>query len=401
MNVPSSFGWVDFAAENQKKMLDVVKLFRKKDTVDELGIGSIRDSFSNYFFPGTSTIYTRAKYMLFIPWIYKKLEEKEITYPKIANRARKYEIKLIYALLDSEDTDGIIGGEAKESLKRLPSEIYWVGLESWGIRLHSGSKSQYHRSLTSRYYKKSKLDEGENYNWDLGLPKAPDNFLNSADIRLTGSEADYLDDRIACNHSDSLLFYLINNQIDSKPDFFWQLEIVNELPEKLKKFIRDARNFSETINGAFLYYNFLLAQDRGDKELISKYSNLLDNWIGIINQRWVELKTWYQNLDNFWSSPPLIRNNISVTTKSFVEQWYDIIFNSGLEDLKSNRDAKLLIKNRERNLKGKRARLHNPRALEMWGGRSGIGQLGYRWGTVKTIIADIVNGLQEGAIGDA
>jgi len=57
--------------------MDVVKLFRERDTVDELGVGTARDAFSNYFFPGTSTIQTRAKYMLFIPWVYKKLENNK------------------------------------------------------------------------------------------------------------------------------------------------------------------------------------------------------------------------------------------------------------------------------------------------------------------------------------
>lgn len=38
-------------------------------TLDELGIGSIRDTFSDELFPGTSTIQTRARYFLFVPWI--------------------------------------------------------------------------------------------------------------------------------------------------------------------------------------------------------------------------------------------------------------------------------------------------------------------------------------------
>ena len=96
----SNFGWVDFASENRQKMMDVVKLFREKDTVDELGIGTIRDAFANHFFPGTSTIQTRVKYMLFIPWIYQKIENKEITYPRVTKRARRYEIKLIFRHLN-------------------------------------------------------------------------------------------------------------------------------------------------------------------------------------------------------------------------------------------------------------------------------------------------------------
>ena len=97
----SKFGWVDFASENREKMMDVVHLFREKDTVDELGIGTIRDAFADYFFPDTSTIQTLARYMLYVPWIYQKIETKEITYPGTAERARRYELKLIHALLKS------------------------------------------------------------------------------------------------------------------------------------------------------------------------------------------------------------------------------------------------------------------------------------------------------------
>ncbi len=71
--MPSTFAWVDFAEEDQQKMLDVVHMFQEKDTRDELGIGIIRDAFADYFFPGTSTIQTRARYMLFVPWIYLDL----------------------------------------------------------------------------------------------------------------------------------------------------------------------------------------------------------------------------------------------------------------------------------------------------------------------------------------
>ena len=68
--MPSTFSWVDFEEKDRQKMLEVIKMFQESDTRDELGIGTIRDAFSNMFFPGTTTIQTRVKYMLFIPWIY-------------------------------------------------------------------------------------------------------------------------------------------------------------------------------------------------------------------------------------------------------------------------------------------------------------------------------------------
>ena len=42
-------------------MLDVVSFFYERDIRDELGFGTIRDAFADYFFPGTSTIQTPAR----------------------------------------------------------------------------------------------------------------------------------------------------------------------------------------------------------------------------------------------------------------------------------------------------------------------------------------------------
>ncbi|MEX2417466.1 MAG: DUF6361 family protein [Actinomycetota bacterium] len=35
-------------------------MFREEGSVDEIGVGVIRDAFADMFFPGTSTIQTRA-----------------------------------------------------------------------------------------------------------------------------------------------------------------------------------------------------------------------------------------------------------------------------------------------------------------------------------------------------
>ena len=53
-------GWIDFSKEDRQKAFDVINLLSEQGAVDELGIGVIRDAFANYFFPGTSTIQTRA-----------------------------------------------------------------------------------------------------------------------------------------------------------------------------------------------------------------------------------------------------------------------------------------------------------------------------------------------------
>ena len=54
-------GWVDFSKADREKVLDVMNLLQEQGAVDEIGIGLIRDAFANYFFPGTSTVQTRAE----------------------------------------------------------------------------------------------------------------------------------------------------------------------------------------------------------------------------------------------------------------------------------------------------------------------------------------------------
>ena len=41
------------------------------------------------FFPGTSTIQTRARYFLFVSWVYRELEKKRVPSEKVRDRARR------------------------------------------------------------------------------------------------------------------------------------------------------------------------------------------------------------------------------------------------------------------------------------------------------------------------
>ena len=90
--IPSTFGWIDFAEQDRRKMADMIRLFRERDTRDELGLGSVRDALANLLFPGTSTVQTRAKYMLFVPWIYLKHEKQQTSSQDIGRKARNDEL---------------------------------------------------------------------------------------------------------------------------------------------------------------------------------------------------------------------------------------------------------------------------------------------------------------------
>jgi hypothetical protein len=71
----SALGWVDFSSEHREKVKSVIDLLSTPGVIDELGIGVIRDSFSDSLFPGISTIQTRAKYFLTVPRISKDYEK--------------------------------------------------------------------------------------------------------------------------------------------------------------------------------------------------------------------------------------------------------------------------------------------------------------------------------------
>src|SRR5688572_27445656 len=131
----SHLAWLDTSESDRRRMMHVIDLFQQKGTVDELGLGGIRDTISDVLTPGTSTIQTRARYFFFIPWIYLALERKRTAAERVTGKARSLEIELSAVLSQSADAAGAIGSLAKASLKRLPSSVYWAGLKRLGFRL--------------------------------------------------------------------------------------------------------------------------------------------------------------------------------------------------------------------------------------------------------------------------
>ena len=131
-------GWIDFSKEDRQKAFDVINLLSEQGAVDELGIGVIRDAFANYFFPGTSTIQTRAKYFLIVPDMLR--EAVDGRYGKDANRVLRAidsaEKDCGIRLLEADPkAEGVIGSRVlpKGWVARKPSDIYWNGIRTFGI----------------------------------------------------------------------------------------------------------------------------------------------------------------------------------------------------------------------------------------------------------------------------
>lgn len=402
----SAFLWLDYSERERRKMLEVVDLFKEHDTRDELGIGAVRDAFADQFFPGTTTIMTRARYFLLVAWTYQRLEAKRVNSAQIPERARRAETDLIEAIERSDDKEGNIGKYAKTALKRLPSSVYWQGLGVWNIRTFAGSQSQYHRSIdrhnahfgrhAGRALERDvEHDDLMQPNWHAGLFPPPDNFPDECSLRLTHAEAEYLSERIRLSPlcAGSLLAELVAHRPRCENvAFVWEHPYAAELPPKLREMLLHAQNFSELMLGATLLYNLILAEQAQWKEGVADYRKRFADWVKVLDSRSRAFAAWRR--DRFWELARAGNPRISNPAQDFINAWWDIALGGESPRLRDNTDVRGLIRDRERRLKKNLARIDNPRAQELWNGDSGSAQLEFRWLISQRLLADIFQGLE-------
>lgn len=386
-------------------MLEAVELFRDRDTVDELGLGSVRDAFSDLLFPGTSVLHTRARYLLFIPWIYLDLERRKVASTQVGAAARRDEVRLIEALKRGQpDGQGIIGVQAGARLQRLPSSAYWQGLHRLGIRLFAGSQDRYHRSLDAYYVERrrfrdlqqsvqgeeSELVERQPSNWHPSIPPAPDALLEAASFELEPCEATYLRDRILLRTPGTLLAALVE-----RPDPLagvahpWLHPACSKLDATLTARIDHARLFSDLMHGGQLLYGHMLAELIGGDDA---YGDRLDEWEASRGR--LADRAGSTDRQQFWTVVRDGNPRVPHPTHRFIDRWWDLVV-SEPAPLATSPAARELVTERERFLKRGLARLDesNRRARELWGGAAGLNQLDYRWSTVRQILHDIHSGL--------
>jgi len=340
--------------------------------------------------------------MLFIPWIFLKLEKRNIPSEKMEEYSRWHELRLIKSLLDAKETDGVIGKMAKDSLKILPSTMYWSGLERWGIRLFEGTKYQYFQSLDHFYslHKRASKSGDDEYhkltgnNWDPHIVSYPQDFPNGTNLSLNQKEAEYLRYRIMTNCSDSLLAFLVNKTKPVNADFIWFHPEFGSFRAEHKNIIKHARNFSDIFYGASLLYNLMLAQKAEMKEKISEYSGRMSDWGLLIGGRQNEIQTW--DLKEFWNIVYRKNSRINILTRRFIESWIDLVRScSDLSKLEVDENARRLIYRREVRLKGKRSRFKSSRMLSQWLGASGAFAFDFRWHVARRLLKDIFQGLRK------
>ena len=267
-------GWIDFSKEDRQKALDVINLLSEQGAVDELGIGIVRDAFANYFFPGTSTIQTRAKYFLIVPYILRDAVDGR--YGKDVNRILRAidteEKECGIKLLESNPkAEGVIGTRVlpKGWVARKPSDIYWNGIRTYGIFCDYGLSIPEYVSLAVKLNtqkssaklgnRNDEAEENEKDDSDAGdimnvsfwnLPIYHDNWRDNLTIELTNEEAFYLDKQIQKGAKGTLLEYVLKNRIDMNKyeDFVsMAVELSVKVEEKLAFMMKLACEFNNLV----------------------------------------------------------------------------------------------------------------------------------------------------------
>ena len=392
--------WLDLTASDRDRMRRVLDLLKEQGTVDEMGLGSLRDILSDALFPGTSYIQTRLRYVLFIPWMYRRLESRRVGSADVARQARKAETDLIGALADGEGAEGVIGVRARGSLARLPSSVYWSALVRWGIFRHPQSQGWYHTNfarLADGHDPAGRSDDPGvvwtgKPNWHLRLPDPPELFPKEASFALTRDEADFLRGRLEEQCEGTLLAWLVRKGSDAPEENFWDDPDTGRANENVRATVELARRFSLHVQGIPLLYNLLLAErlhadHDGDGDSIDGYRAELAGWAAS------EAGEDTCEPHVLWDLVARHGGRLPDPQRCFVEAWSERIAEAGPDAVADDARLRKLIADRERQLKGVRARLVNPNRLLDWNGRVGVGRMDFRWVRVRQLLIDLHRGL--------
>ncbi|GAA0607702.1 DUF6361 family protein [Virgibacillus siamensis] len=389
-------GWIDYSSEHRDKVMAVLDALTAPGAVDELGIGRIRDGFADILFPGTSTIQTRAKYFLIVPYLLMELEKERYAKPEeLLEKLGDEEVSLIETL-NQEGEDGVIGGRAGTRLKRKPSEIYWNGLRTYEIfRYPSLSLMNYakalfrmkrNKELVNTYGNEELDDLGDNDGayfgtfWQCILPES--DWKNNLTMDLRYDEAQFLKTRItsADKSKDSLLSYLL--QMDHREwkdiESFEALDSIIPESGKLRDDYDQANKFSKFLHGAHIRYN-LIASNGQSETAVKKWTNWINSDFVKYEFATFPFKKILHRLSihNY----PLFR---------FLREWQEAVVaghNNAMDELIIGREIELKTKDR--------AKLHNSKMYSYKEGDwIGNDRLQYRFPDSKIIMEDIATGLE-------
>lgn len=202
---------------------------------DEIGFLTIHQRYADRFFPGTSVLHTRARYAIFVPWIFEDLAG--LVGPAASRELRERERLLAGRLSWAGESDVIGGRVYPNPSSQPPSTVYWNALGVWGILRPRPDGRTISRAQALHLLKNVGArtdDDGQPLLHSaapfLTLPKRPDTWRDGAiSLRLTIPEAAFLRERLGQlrrpeSHELSLLARLARTTA-TVPKSMWTAEV--------------------------------------------------------------------------------------------------------------------------------------------------------------------------------
>src|SRR5262245_17022559 len=398
----SVLGWIDFSSEHREKVKTVIDLLLISDVVDELGICTIRDCFSDTLFPGISTIQTRAKYFLTLPRLLREYQalpphfRRKHPLADWLNDQENQCMKYLYTNHRTDPQNGIIGVDFAErpgEVQRKPSSVYWNGLRLFGLVKTRLSLAEFLRKFANPDAPLLDLIEGtDDTKGDdrdaidvtspvVVSPTKDKEWKEHLTLHLSFEEATFLAGQITTKKPSSLLGQILMDSevrtgfVEFSPDrqfheFCDEASFIADLDEPLRTAVYDARDFWRLLQGAHIRYNVLLQARHGTKPRRKEFEGLWDEWCE-------ELKSfsWDRwNTNRLWELAIHLHRQVKYHTRQFVSRWIEELQAGG-----SNLDQlNALVTQQERLNKGARSRLkpNAEGAVSEW---IGIASLDYRY----------------------
>jgi len=178
----------------------------QKGVRDEIGFLIVHQRYADRFFPGTSVLHTRLRYVLFVPWLYRDEHLKATKGQRTQDSIKRREYLLTGRLM--KEPFGVIGiRNYPAPVEQRPSQVYWGALQRWGlVREQEGtalSRYQVERIVSSKPGVSLKDDEGAPLGgsaWPFVCPEPPEEWYREGEgtlsFKLTRAERTFLARRL-------------------------------------------------------------------------------------------------------------------------------------------------------------------------------------------------------------
>lgn len=402
-------GWVDYSRDERETIKELLKVLSESGSLDELGVGIVRDTISDLLYPGTSVLHTRAKYYILIPELFKMAMRSSLkSYPEVRNLIDTEQDKIARALRRAIDEEtgtkaaGIIGGRSDRAVKMKPARIYWNALRTTEILCNPTfsfddacrAVADHNRRAQNIVVKYEGEEDGGDSD-DAGIAgfalfnvpckEKIEDFLQNPTLHLRKDEAQYLLNQFLRVPSlkNSLTQYCLRTKTSFAGmalDEVFRSHSEN-MPISLRHVVELATEFADFIYGAYIVYNLLFFENGGENATDAEKSRLEDKYMA-----WKQTNIGLPHRDEIIG---LVKNHehYKALLSGFLKEFEEAV-NQNKTNFCSD-EEKRLVRQREQICKAAKAKLGKDYPYQ----EIHPVPMGYRHATAQTIILDILKGI--------